>query len=520
MNRITDQTDNPLVQQFMDKYNIKSLIYKPMAEYYRDKMQHLSSEERVKLARMNPIIMAEYYLRPFNKMWNTDAEDYQYLLMQMVIENPKSVIHINVESGKSTWVSEVLPMWYLMRDRNLRLAIVSRTARQAERFGRRLMSHIKTNYRIKEDFGDYLTPDPEKWTQSEMFVVRDEDRQTKDPSAQFLGITGAIQGARIDVLICDDILDLSNSQTEITRQKVKDDFLESFSSRVVDGGKIMMVGTLQSRLDLLCEMSENTEYNYFHMKAVDEGSKITISRRWNYDRLMSKKREIGSVKFLKLFQNDRTAQTGTMLKPEWLNYYGRGENSAYPVTLPPIEHLRIFMAVDPAIADKDYKEKLEHNNLDYFAICIMGLHAQSKRLFIVENFKDRLSLQQQLDTINAFNERYRPTKIGIESVAYQKALAQAAWSMDSLPPIVELKTHGGLGSKEARIEAMGAHFENGRIWVSPDNHLFLDEYLHYPDIPHDDVLDSVELATRMAGTITKSATGKDVSGLIKNMRLA
>lgn len=64
-------------------------------------------------------------------------------------------------------------------------------------------------------------------------------------------------------------------------------------------------------------------------------------------------------------------------------------------------------------------------------------------------------------------------------------------------PVKELKTHGYSGSKNARIEAMGAHFETGRIWIDSDNDLLIDEYMNFPDLIHDDVLDSVELMTRL-----------------------
>ena len=496
--QLTDQTDNPLVQEVMDKYlKVPRLIFKPSAEFFRGKLKDLPKEERVRLARANPIIFAEYYLRPFNKQWNTDAEDYQYLLVQACLENPHTIIHVPIEHGKSTWVSEVLPLWFLINDRNLRLALFSRTARQAERFGRRLMWHIEHNYLFKEDFGDYVKPSDEKWTQSEGFVVRDTDRQAKDPTFQFLGTGGAVNGARLDVIICDDILDLTNSQSEVTRDNVHAWFTEMVLSRLVEGGRCMMVGTLQSRLDLYCQLSESPEFHYVHIRATDEEKRYTLSRRWPFERLMKKKRAVGSVKFAKLFQNDRTAQTGKLLKPEWLNYYGRTPESGYPVILPPYEHMSIYITIDPAIADKDFIEKLEKDDPDYFALCVAGWHAQSQRLFILENFKARLTLIEQLKTIQDYYERYRPIKVGIESVAYQKALAQAAWALPSMIPVVELKTHGGLGSKISRIEALGGHFETKRIWIHPDNQNLIDEYIHFPDVKHDDVLDSVELMTRL-----------------------
>lgn len=517
---LTDQTDNPLVQEVLDKYlKTKGLVFKPSAEFFRDKMQDLPKEERRKLARSNPIIFAEYYLRPYNKQWNTNAEDYQYLLNQAVLENDLTIVHIPIEHGKSTWVSEVLPLWFLINDRNLRLALFSRTARQAERFGRRLMWHVEHNKILEEDFGEYLKPGNEKWTQSEGFLVRDEDRQTKDPTFQFLGVGGAVNGARLDIIICDDILDLTNSQSEVTRDNVHAWFTEMVLSRLVEGGRCMMVGTLQSRLDLYCQLSESPEFHYVHIKATNEEEKTTLSRRWPFERLMKKKRAVGTVKFMKLFQNDRSAQTGKMLKPEWLNYYGRTPESGYPVTLPPYEHMSIYIGIDPAIADEDFLEKLEKDDPDYFALCVGAWHAQSKRLFILENFKARLTLIQQLKTIQDYYERYRPIKVGIESVAYQKALAQASWALPSMIPVQQIKTHGGSGSKISRIEALGGHFETKRIWVHPENNNLIDEYIHYPDVAHDDVLDSVDILIRTIQDNPQKQISKKEADLLRSIVL-
>jgi len=517
----SQSTDNQLVQDALTKYlKVPKLIFKPSGEFFRDKLVDMPKDERIRLVRANPMLFAEYYLRPFNKQWNTDAEDYMYLLLQALLENDQTVVHIPIEHAKSTYVSEVMPLWLLINDRNLRMAIFSRTARQAERFGRRLMWHIEHNYKLREDFGDYLQPDTrEKWTQSEGYVVRDEDRQTKDPTFQFLGVGGAINGARLDVLICDDILDLSNSQAEVTREGVHSWFTEMALSRVVKGGKVMMVGTLQSRLDLYCQLSESEEFHYVHIKAVDEDTKVTLSKRWPYERLMKKKRSVGTTKFMKLFQNDRTANTGKLLKPEWLNYYGRGKDSPYPVQLPRYEHMSIYVTIDPAIVDKDFLEKMENNDPDYCAFCVAGWHAQSKRLFILETYKARLTLIEQLKQIKAFYERYRPVKVGIESVAYQKALSQAAWAMDEMIPIQEIKTTRGSGAKEARIEALGAHFETGRIWIHPSEENLIDEYIHFPDVQHDDVLDSVELMTRLIGNAPQKQMTDKEADLLRNIIL-
>lgn len=498
---IRAESDNFLVQQVMAKYlRVPRLLLKPSAVEFRDKMEQLPKETRVKLARANPVIFAEYYLRPYNKQWNTDAEDYQYLLMQAVMESAQTIVHIPIEHGKSTWISEVFPLWNLINDRNIRMGIFSRTARQAERFGRRLMWHIEHNDRLHEDFGEYLMPDfNEKWTQAEGYVVRDKDRQTKDPTFQFLGAGGAINGARLDIIICDDILDLTNSQTVNTRESIYNWFTEMVISRLVEGGKCAMVGTLQSRLDLYCVLSESEEFTYVHIKALDESTHTTLSQRWPYERLMAKKRTVGAVKFEKLFQNNRNAQTGRLLNPAWLNYYGRTAQSGYEVTLPPFEQLSFYIGIDPAIADKDYIGRLESGDSDFFCIQVGGWHHKSQRLFIIETFKARVTLTEQLRLIQEYNERYKPILIGIEAVQYQKALAQAATAISAQLPIKQIPTTMGDGAKIARIEALGVHFETRRIWVHPDNQDFISEFISYPDVDHDDVLDACEILLRTIG---------------------
>jgi len=476
-------------------------------------MDSLTVEERRKWALINPAIFGEYYIKPYDRHWNTQTADFQFLMLEHILENPWSVIHVPIEHGKSKWCSEVLPLWFICRDRNVRMALFSNTARQAEGFLRRISWHIEYNERLKRDFPEIQPDKDEKWADQQIFVKRDPWAQSKDPTLQAIGTWGAIYGARLDIIIADDIIDISNSHTEHVRARTENWWFEMVESRCVDGGRIIVLGTLQHKQDLLCKLSENPEYSYLHLAAYNEATgEVLWPEQWPYERLMAKKRSIGTIRWKKQFQNDRNAQSGRMLKTEWLNFYGDVHN----VKLPPLDHMKIYIGIDPAIADD--KQLAEEKDQDYFAAAVLGHHSQSKRNFLIEMFRDRLTLGEQLDKIKYFHERYRPwlVAIGIESNAYQKALAQAAWALDSLPPVKQVMT---TKSKVTRFEALSVHFENKRIWIPPDAHEFIDEWTDFPEGAHDDTIDALDIAVRTMEGKPASVLSKREKDMLRRLRV-
>lgn len=472
----------------------KDLLLKPTYEAFKNLRPHLSREERRKWALLNPALFNEWYIRPFDKKWKTDTPDFHFLMLEFVLSHDRVVIHVPVEHAKSTLFSIGFPLWLTYKDRNIRGAIISNTARQASGFMRRVMWHIANNPLLKEDFGTFeeggVEPSfKEKWTEEQIIVKRDVWGQSKDPTWQAIGVEGAIYGARLDVAILDDVIDLSNSLTDHTRRRVEDWFHEMLESRIVDGGQIIVLGTLQHEKDLLCSLSENPEYAYLRLECYDEENHVTLwPEVWPEKRVLRRKRSIGSTRFRKQMQNDRRARTGNMLKTEWLNFYG----PQHEVQLPPSEELIFYAGVDPAITDS--REKAELEDLDFFVLTILGYHPATALVFGIEQVRFRGTLPQQIDVLEEKYKQYRFKLVGIEANAYQKALAQAARLSKLLIPVKTVTTSLG---KIPRMEVLASHFETKRIWIPPTWNAFIDEWMDFPDGPHDDTLDSVDIAFKV-----------------------
>jgi predicted phage terminase large subunit-like protein len=156
--------------------------------------------------------------------------------------------------------------------------------------------------------------------------------------------------------------------------------------------------------------------------------------------------------------------------------------------------LDYYIGFDPAIAVSD--------RADRTAVVVLGVTKDISQAYIVDVIAKRISFPDQIDLIRELHLRWRPHYIGIESVAYQAALAQQAMRIEGLPPIIPVFPTGK--KKEERIMAMTPLFKIGRVQIRASFKDFIDEWLMYdPEVkrPKDDTLDAAEIALGTAGVL-------------------
>lgn len=461
----------------------------------RDIFWKATKAERRKYAKLNPCIFGEHYIKPYYKRWNTHTAKHQYYMLYEGLKNTNIVIHIPVEHAKSTWFSLVLPLWFLINDRNTHGCILSNTATQAQGFLSAIKWNIEENEKFKNDFPEIVPDYKKKWTEKEIMIVRDKDKQGKDPTIIARGTGNAILGTRFEWLIADDICDLDNTATDMSRQKMLRWWNQELDSRVVESGRKIIIGTLQHEKDLLCTLADNKKYKYICLSALAENNAPLWEDNWSYERLMDKKETIGSLDFEKVMQNNRTTTSNKSLDVAWLNFYGVGEIYNFSRRA---EGINFYMGIDPAIADD--RTTAEKRRLDKFAIVVVGLDTLSKLMFVDDYYTDYLTFPEQLRVINDWYLRYSEIgivkKIGIEQTAYQKALKQQAFTLKSLPPIVGVNT--GTSSKATRIESLGVYFETKRIWIKRNQNDYIDEYKDFePGGKSPNLLDATAIIVSM-----------------------
>jgi len=186
------------------------------------------------------------------------------------------------------------------------------------------------------------------------------------------------------------------------------------------------------------------------------------------------------------------AFAGVELPGEWLKYYESADlprDSESPEQLA----LRTYIGVDPAISLSDQSDK--------FAMSLIGVHPQTGTVYLLEQFSGRISFPEQVQKIEEWFLKYRPTYIGIESNAYQAALAQQVAQLTTLPPINPVIARG---KKYERILAMSALFKIGKVKIRKDHNDFIDEWINYDSSLKDPkvvCLDALEIALRCGGVL-------------------
>lgn len=187
------------------------------------------------------------------------------------------------------------------------------------------------------------------------------------------------------------------------------------------------------------------------------------------------------------------SMAGKELSGDWLKYY-EIRDLPRDKDNPKNYDLRLFMGVDPAISLAD--------EADRFVMSLLGVTKDSTQVYLLEQWAGRVPFPDQVDLIAEWHQKYRPQLIGIESNAYQAALSQQVSRLESLPPVVPIITRGQ--KKEQRILAMAPLFKIGKVRIRQEHRDFIDEWLDYDSTvknPHDDCLDSVEIALQTAGAL-------------------
>ena len=187
--------------------------------------------------------------------------------------------------------------------------------------------------------------------------------------------------------------------------------------------------------------------------------------------------------FMSEYQNQPLSQ-------EALTFGGYQTYSVLPVNM--ID--AYFIGIDPSLGK---------TKGDYFAVSLLGYSSALKRFFN-RTWMYRIKATSMIDKLiwhyKQVASLQKPIKIAIEIVQFQEffkdTLANKAKEEDIHLPIVPL-TNAGV-PKELRIDSLAPLICDGTISIDEASILLIEELDTYPKAPHDDGLDSLEMAYRIA----------------------
>jgi predicted phage terminase large subunit-like protein len=442
-------------------------------------------------------------------------------LQQFLGDSARALVELPRDHGKTVQVL-IRILWELGHNPNLRVLLASGSSGLAVQRGRFLRDAIAENPGVRMVFPNLVPARPWRVT---AFSVR-RSGKTVSPTVAVVGVGACSTGARADILVCDDVVDVRALRSERMRDKVKVIYRENLINLLEPGGRAWLLFTPWHAADLNAELKANPGYRHFR-RAVGDDLEPIWPEKWPRERLLERRAEIGESSFARAFRLKTIAAEDCVIRPQWVRYWeeeplplpspkrggaitnGNGP-AAGDFALPetsrnaPIDRpspLRggegerffdsIILAVDPAVSQKQ--------SADASALVTLGRTADG-RVFCLEAIARRFAAPELVQFIDDADRRWRPDVILFESNSAFKGIKDLLARHARFGSKVQEVAHSR--DKFARINAFSVRVQNAAFLlhgeagrVDPAQQELLDEMLAFPVGSHDDLLDAAAFGT-------------------------
>jgi phage terminase large subunit-like protein len=459
--------------------------------------------------------------------------------------------------AKSTCAAFAYPLWCVCEQRRRNIVIITHEASLATQFVRDIRHELESNERIIAAYGDLCTdqvtesqsaattkdkgrrdkgtkgrrreqspkpkrgprrraaPKPRARARGSHAAKPKRRTRSKWSEAIFTTATGitvqakgsgaSLRGAKVgpyrpDLIICDDLETDEQVASPERRRKLEHWLRRVVMPALAPGGQLLVLGSLIHYDSLLANLSDRQHfprwdykvYRALEAKPDEEGDYHRVAlwpARWPVERLDEERARIGTLAFEQEYQANPIDDSIRVFRPEWLKCYDPGQLVE--------RNLITLMAVDPATGV---------SGGDYFALWVGSIDKTSGVIYTRQLTLERIGVVEQVKRIVAAFERWRPLRIGIETVAYQVALKDIlddhSRKMCLYMPIVPIRT---TANKRARIEGSAPFYENGTFRLPPALAPEIEsQFLHFPKARHDDAPDVCAMAIELARSLRAS----------------
>lgn len=415
------------------------------------------------------------YSMPWHQLVWVEALEDLSIKRLLIIAPPKY--------GKSPTVGDYLG-WRIGKDpEGYHCIYVSNTATQADKYSVALRDTIALNANYRFLYG--LEPDVNKgWGESEWFVKRTNEND-KDPTFQATGVGGPILGATVQEVVYDDIADQENMATEYQRRKLIEWVKTTPSSRLVPGGREVMICTRWHEEDP-AEVFEKEGWVVIRLPAIDEDGNPTYPEYWSIDDLIGDKPEsakstLGTKQFELMFQQNVLPEGGNIFKHEWWRYWEQGK-APWQFDIDSGQYLPIRGIVQTW--DTAFKEKQSND----FSVCETW-NILDNGYYLMDVWRGKVEFPRLKQVAVALWEQWHPMAVLIEDAASGQSLIQELKTHTRIP-VIAIKVDK---DKVSRANAVTPTLEAGKVFLPKDaawRPQFEHEHEVFPSGMNDDQVDT------------------------------
>lgn len=394
-----------------------------------------------------------------------------------------------IPTHNSQLASINFPAWYLGRHPEKHIITASYSSELSQDFGGKTRDLLNGD-EYKAIFDTTLREDSQskaKWeTQEGGYYIS-------------VGVGGAITGRGADILLIDDpFKNRQDAESQVYRENVWDWFTSTAYTRLEPQGSIVLIMTRWHRDDLAGRLIQQMEdggeiWDIVMLPGIatceedyrKEGDALWPDR-YSKEDLENIKATIGIRDWSSLYQQSPVLVESQEFTQDMFRYFEESDLIG--------KNLNYKISVDLAIS--------KNEEADRTAIVVRAKDPQKPEWYIMETVVGRLDPLQTIDAIFSLYQVYRvkgPVVVGIETVAYQKALLyflqEEMRRRQTFIHIIELQAKG---KKEERIRGLIPLYKTGVVFHRHSQKEMEEELQTFPYGLHDDIIDALAYQAQFA----------------------
>lgn len=435
--------------------------------------------------------------------------DFQKEIISLIEKSDKENLFVVAfrGSGKSTVITAAYPIWAILGKQKKRFVVIfCQTQAQAKQHMMNLRRELEDNDLLKKDLGPFRENSDEWGAQSIVFSNTDARITVASVDQSIRGIRH--YQYRPDLIICDDVEDISSTKTREGRNKT----YQWLKSEVIPAGdkdtRLIIVGNLLHEDSLLMRLKEEREKeiidgNFLFYPLIDKrGDCLWPGKYPTNEDVENERRKVGNeITWQQEYLLNIVPSEDQAIYPEWINYY---DDLPKPLMLyggyP--SHREVRIGIDPAISQSDVA--------DYTAM-VPGMLFETRTgymLYILPKIiNKRLNFPQTVETCKVISQSYKKdfstVRLVIEDVAYQKALPQQL-QVEGVHDVIT--TRPGSQDKRSRLVLTANLLKTGQVLFPREGaEELIQQIVHFGVEKHDDLADAfVNLVNSMIEKPPKS----------------